>query len=171
MKEKITFISVFLLTFLVISQCNAERSSGMRLSSPAFENNTSIPLKFTCQGEGINPPLVIENIPENTKSLALIIDDPDAPGGTFVHWVVYDIPVIGCIRENSVLGKQGSNDGGGLNFVSPCPPSGIHRYFFKIYALDKVFNWDEGISKPSLESAMLSHILEQAELIGLYKKR
>ena len=143
----------------------------MRLTSPAFENNTPIPLKFTCQGEGVNPPLVIENIPENTQSLALIADDPDAPGGTFVHWVVYDIPVIGRIEENSVPGKQGSNTGGGISYVSPCPPTGTHRYLFKIYALDKVFNLNEGVSKPSLESAMLGHILEKAELIGLYKKR
>ena len=174
MKKKIIFISVVLLTFLVVSQCYAERSSGMRLSSLAFENNTSIPFKFTCQGEGVNPPLVIENIPKNTQSLALIVDDPDAPGGAsapFVHWVVYDIPVIDRIKENSVPGKQGSNNGGGIDYVGPCPPSGTHRYFFKIYALDKIFNLDEGISKSSLESAMLGHILDQAELVGLYKKK
>ena len=143
----------------------------MKLSSPAFEDNTFIPSKFTCQGEGINPPLAIEKIPENTKSLALIVDDPDALGRTFVHWVVYDLPVISVISQNSVVGKQGSNDGGGINYVSPCPPTGIHRYFFKIYALDKILNLDEGISKASLESAMLGHILDQAELVGLYKKR
>ena len=138
----------------------------MKLSSPAFENNTSIPLKFTCRGEGVNPPLVVENIPRNTQSLALIVDDPDAIGGTFVHWIVYDILVISRIEQNSVPGKQGSNDGGGMNYVSPCPPSGTHRYFFKIYALDKVFNLDEGMSKAEFESVMRGHILDKAELIG-----
>lgn len=143
----------------------------MKLSSPAFKHNASIPLKFTCQGEGVNPALVIENIPEKTQSLALIVDDPDAPRKTFVHWVVYDIPVIGRIEENSVPGKQGANDAGGINYVGPCPPTGRHRYFFKIYALDKALNLKEGISKPSLESAMRGHILDQAELIGLYEKK
>ncbi|MHB8154942.1 MAG: YbhB/YbcL family Raf kinase inhibitor-like protein [Candidatus Omnitrophota bacterium] len=142
----------------------------MKITSPEFRNNQSIPVKFTCQGKGVNPALIITDIPLAAKSLVLFMDDPDAPSGNFVHWVVYDIPVIGRIQENSVPGKQGSNDGGGIHYVSPCPPSGIHRYFFKIYALDKLFNWDEGISKPSLESAMLGHILDQAELMGLYNK-
>lgn len=143
----------------------------MRLLAAAFENRTLIPPKFTCQGERVNPELVIENTPKNTQSLALIIEDPDAVGGLFVHWVVYDIPVIGRIQENSIPGKQGSNDGGGLNYVSPCPPSGTHRYFFKIYALDKVFNLAEGVSKTAFESMIVGHILDQAELVGLYKKR
>lgn len=143
----------------------------MKLSSPAFEHNASIPLKFTCQGEGVNPALIIENIPEKTQSLALIVDDPDAPRKTFVHWVVYDIPVIGRIEENSVPGKQGANDAGGISYVGPCPPVGVHRYFFKIYALDKALNLKEGVNKPSLESTMRGHILDQAELIGLYEKK
>jgi len=143
----------------------------MEITSLEFKNNQFIPEKFTCQGEGVNPSLIIKNIPKNTQSLALIVDDPDALGGTFVHWVVYDIPVLGRIEQNCVPGKQGSNDGGGISYVSPCPPSGIHRYFFKIYALDKVFNFNEGISKLSFESVMSGHILDQAELIGLYKKR
>jgi len=142
----------------------------MRLSSPVFENNAVIPLQFSCQGEGVNPPLAIENIPENTQSLALIADDPDASGGMFVHWVVYNIPVISQIEQNSVPGQQGSNDAGGVGYIAPCPPSGTHRYFFKIYALDRVFDLDEGVSKSSLESAMSGHILDRAELVGLYKK-
>lgn len=143
----------------------------MRLSSPVFQDQTFIPLKFTCQGEGVNPELIIQDIPQKAKSLALIMNDPDAPSGDFVHWVVYDIPVVGRIQENSVPGKQGANDARGISYVGPCPPSGTHRYFFKIYALDKKFNLDEGISKSLLEKAMLGHILDQAELIGLYKKR
>ena len=143
----------------------------MKITSPEFKNSQSIPAKFTCQGQGVNPALIITDIPPAAKSLVLFMDDPDAPSGNFVHWVVYDIPVIGRIQENSVPGKQGSNDAGGISYVSPCPPSGTHRYFFKIYALDKMFNLDEGLSKSSLESAMSGHILDQAELIGLYKKR
>ncbi len=143
----------------------------MKLSSPAFKHNAFIPLKFTCQGKGVNPALVIENIPEKTQSLALIMDDPDALRKTFVHWVVCDIPVTGRIEENSVPGKQGANDAGGISYVGPCPPVGAHRYFFKIYALDKALNLKEGVNKSSLESAMRGHILDQAELIGLYEKK
>ena len=143
----------------------------MEITSPQFQNNQSIPSKFTCEGEDINPALVIDDIPEGTKSLALIVDDPDAPMGTWVHWVVFDIPVTSKIEENSVPGKKGINTAGGSNYHGPCPPSGTHRYFFKIYALDMVLNLEEGISKAQLEKAMASHILDKAELIGLYRRR
>jgi len=143
----------------------------MRLSSPAFEHNGPIPGKFTCQGEGVNPALIIEGIPPEAKSLALIVDDPDAPGGDFVHWVVYDIPVTAGIEENSIPGKQGVNSSGRTNYASPCPPTGTHRYFFKVYALDKMLNLEEGLRKADLEKAIASRILEKAELIGLYKKK
>jgi len=170
MGKRFIFLLVFLCLFLVVNQSKAEEVLIMELTSSEFGNNSAIPLKFTCQGESVNPPLDIEQIPENTQSLALIVDDPDAPGGTFVHWVVYDLPVNRRIEQASVPGTQGSNDGGGVSYVGPCPPSGTHRYFFKIYALDTVLNLDEGISKSSLESAMRGHILAQAELVGLYKK-
>lgn len=142
----------------------------MKLTSPEFKNNDFIPKKFTCQGLDINPTLVIEDIPKEAESLALIVDDPDAPMGTWVHWVVYDIPLISQIKESSIPGKQGSNDSGRNNYHGPCPPSGTHRYFFKIYALDTMFNLREGISKVDLEQVMEGHILANAELIGLYKK-
>lgn len=142
----------------------------MKLSSPVFEHNAFIPAKFTCQGEGVNPPLSIKGIPEKTKSLAIIIDDPDAPSGDFVHWVVYDIAVIEKIEENSIPGKQGANSAGNLNYVSPCPPTGVHRYFFKVYALDKMLDLGEGINKRNLENAMAGHILDKAQLIGLYQR-
>lgn len=142
----------------------------MKLTSPEFENNKNIPKKFTCQGGDINPALVIENIPDDTKSLALIVDDPDAPMGMWVHWVVYNIDVISRIDENSIPGTQGHNDFGRLNYGGPCPPSGTHRYFFKIYALDAKLDLKEGISKKELESAIKPHIIDKAELIGLYKK-
>jgi len=142
----------------------------MKISSKEFKHSQPIPSKFTCQGEDINPSLNIENIPEGAKSLSLIVDDPDAPMGTWVHWVVFDLPVASEIGENSIPGKQGSNDFGRKDYGGPCPPSGRHRYLFKIYALDQKLNLAEGISKKELEQAMQGHILDQAELIGLYEK-
>ncbi|MFA4854526.1 MAG: YbhB/YbcL family Raf kinase inhibitor-like protein [Candidatus Omnitrophota bacterium] len=143
----------------------------MKLSSPEFKHNAFIPAKFTCQGQGVNPTLIIEGIPLGTKSLALIMDDPDALRVNFVHWVVYDIVVTSRIEENSIPGEQGVNSLGGLDYVGPCPPTGVHRYFFKIYALDKMLNLGAVINKPSLEKAIGPHILDTAELVGLYKKK
>ena len=142
----------------------------MKLSSPEFAHNEFIPKKFTCQGKNINPGLIIEGIPERTKSLALIMDDPDAPGGDFVHWVLYDIPITSRIEENTIPGKEGLNSLGRLGYVSPCPPAGVHRYFFKIYALDKILNLDAGLSKSELENEISAHLIDKAELIGLYQK-
>ena len=141
----------------------------MKLKSPAFENNQLIPGRFTCEGDDINPALIIDGIPEGTKSLALIVDDPDAPIGTWVHWVVFDIPVISKIEENSIPGKAGANSAGKRNYHGPCPPSGTHRYIFKIYALDKELGLKEGAGKTAVEKAMEGHILDKAELVGLYK--
>jgi len=140
----------------------------MRLSSPEFKHNAFIPVKFTCQGEAVNPELIIEGIPTQAKSLALIMDDPDAPSGDFVHWVVYDIAVTGRIEEDSIPGKQGVNSSGGSDYVGPCPPTGAHRYFFKVYALDKMLDLYDGADKQALEEAMKGHILAQGELVGLY---
>ena len=142
----------------------------MKLTSPVFGNNELNPEKYTCQGTDINPPLIIDDIPKDAKSLALIVDDPDAPGMTWVHWVVFDIPTTSKIDENSIPGTQGINDFGRNNYGGPCPPSGTHRYFFKLYALDTELNAREGISKKELEKAMHGRILDHAELIGLYKR-
>ena len=150
----------------------AQGGAHMRISTPEFENNASIPSKFTCRGEGVNPALVIEGIPEAAKSLVLIVEDPDAPRGTFVHWVVYDIPVTSRIEQNSIPGIQGMNNSGELNFCSPCPPSGTqHRYFFKIYALDSLLGAKEGLNKAQIENLIYDHILDKTELVGLYKMR
>ena len=143
----------------------------MELSSPDFEHNGLMPAKFSCQGEGVNPALIIKNIPNDAKSLALVVDDPDAPLKTYIHWVVYDIPVVSRIEENSAPGTLGVNTSGDIEYVSPCPPTGTHRYFFKIYALDSMLNLGDGSSKQELEKAMQGHILDKAELIGLFKKR
>jgi len=142
----------------------------MKLTSSEFKNNGHIPSKFTCEGEDVSPALLIEDIPSDAKSLALIVDDPDAPMGTWVHWVVYGMDIISKIEEGSIPGKQGINDFGRKDYGGPCPPSGTHRYFFKIYALDAMLGLDEGISKKQLEKAMEGHILDKAELVGLYKK-
>lgn len=142
----------------------------MKLTSPAFEHNQLMPRKFTCDGEDISPALEIRDIPAKAQSLALIVDDPDAPMGTWVHWVVYDIPVVSRIEENSIPGKQGNNNFGRKDYGGPCPPSGTHRYFFKLYALDKKLEAGEGLDKQELEKAMQGHILGNAELMGLYKR-
>jgi Raf kinase inhibitor-like YbhB/YbcL family protein len=166
-------ISILWLVFipLALGTIHAEEGSvGMEILSPEFQSNGFIPKKFTCQGEDVSPALIIKDIPKEAKSLALIVDDPDAPRGTWVHWVVFDLPLINRIEENSTLGKQGRNDSGRNDYAGPCPPSGTHRYFFKIYALDKMLNLSEGITKQKLEKAMEGHILKQAELMGLYKK-
>lgn len=142
----------------------------MRLTSPEFENNSLIPVKFTCEGEDINPKLDIWDIPAGTEELALIVDDPDAPMGTWVHWVVYNIHIVSHIKENSIPGTLGVNNLGKKEYHGPCPPSGTHRYFFKIYSLDKKLELPEEINKGELEKAMKGHILDKAELIGLYKR-
>ena len=142
----------------------------MKITSPDFKNNELIPRKFTCDGEDFSPCLIIEGIPQQAKSLALVVDDPDAPMGTWVHWVVYDMPPSGRIEQKGIPGKQGTNDFGRRNYGGPCPPSGTHRYFFKIYALDAMLNLKEGLSQSELERSMQGHVLEKAELVGLYKR-
>jgi len=142
----------------------------MNITSPAFEHNQMIPAKYTCQGEDIAPPLAISDWPEATKSLALINDDPDAPGGTWNHWIVWNITPAGAIGENTVPGVQGKNSWGRNDYGGPCPPGGTHRYFFKLTALDTELDLKEGASKDELERAMKGHILAEAELIGLYAK-
>lgn len=142
----------------------------MEIKSPEFNDGQFIPSKFSCEGKDINPELTIEGIPERTRSLALILEDPDALTGTWVHWIIFDIPPTAKIGENSVPGKQGINSAGGRRYHGPCPPSGTHRYFFKLYALDAVLNLNPGISREQLEKAMPGHILASAQLLGLYKK-
>jgi Raf kinase inhibitor-like YbhB/YbcL family protein len=129
--------------------------------------------RYTCDGKGVNPPLRISNIPGETESLVLIVDDPDAPAGAFTHWLVWNISSsTNYIEEDSVPegAIEGSNDGGGIAYYPPCPPSGTHRYFFKIYALDKSLDLEMGTERSILEQAINEHVLDQAELIGLYSR-
>jgi len=158
------------LTTPPLTPTPSQPSVGMHLSSPDFEDGKLIPKKFTCDGVNINPTLMVEGIPAGTKSLALIVEDPDAPLGTWVHWVVYDIPVVSRIDENSIPGTQGINDFGRNEYDGPCPPYGTHRYSFKIYALDTELALGEGVNKKALAEAMQGHIIDQAELIGLYTR-
>jgi hypothetical protein len=143
----------------------------MRVTSPEFEHGKSIPKKFTRDGKDVNPALDIEDSPAEAKSLALIVDDPDAPRGTWVHWVVYNIPVGARIEEDSVPGEQGVNDSGKAAYGGPAPPPGTpHRYFFKVYALDTELALRGRVDKSAVEDAMSGHILDSAELIGMYKR-
>ncbi len=151
-----------------------QKMDKLRISSPAFEDNGSIPAKYSCDGANVNPPLVIENVPAGAKALALIVDDPDAPVGMWVHWVIWNIePKTGEIGEGSVPAgaSQGRNDWRRNDYGGPCPPSGTHRYFFKLYALDAALNLPATTTKTALEKAMDGHILGQAQIIGLYKRR
>jgi Raf kinase inhibitor-like YbhB/YbcL family protein len=143
----------------------------LTVKSPAFQPNSAIPKKYSCDGEGINPPLTIEGLPKEAKSLALIMDDPDAPGGTFDHWVVWNIaPSTIKIGERSVPGTEGLNGMRKPGYTGPCPPSGTHRYFFKVYALDTQLSLGAKSTKRDLEKAMQGHILAKGELIGLYHR-
>jgi len=146
----------------------------LQITIPVFPHNGMIPSKFTCDGANVSPPLSIANIPEETGSIALIVDDPDAPVGTWVHWVVWNIaPGTWEIPENSVPqgAIQGKNDFGNQGYGGPCPPSGTHRYFFKLYALDAPLALMSGATKAQIEEAMKGHILAQTERIGLYKRK
>ena len=140
------------------------------ITSSAFEHEASIPSLYTCDGDDINPPLKIEGIPKQTESLVIIFDDPDAPKGTWVHWVVFNIEVTNYIEEDSVPGEQGLNDFKKHNYGGPCPPLGIHRYFFKVYALDTTLELNKSATKEDVEMAMEGHVIAMGELIGLYEK-
>ncbi|MEP0870945.1 YbhB/YbcL family Raf kinase inhibitor-like protein [Trichocoleus desertorum AS-A10] len=151
----------------------------MKLESSAFEADSLIPSQYTCDGANISPPLSWDAPPAETESLALIVDDPDAPVGIFVHWVVYDLPPEtlhlpeGIAPQATLLkgGTHGKNDFGNLGYGGPCPPNGTHHYVFKLYALDRALSLQSGATKAQLEAAMNGHILAAAELVARYAKR
>ena len=147
------------------------------ISSDAFNDSTSIPVEHTCDGEDRSPPLSWNTVPAGTQSIALIVDDPDAPGKTWVHWVIYNLPanttgLPGAVPKNKTLDDgslQGKNDFGRIGYNGPCPPPGKpHRYFFRVYALDTALSLKSGATKSQLESAMSGHILAQGEMVGKY---
>jgi hypothetical protein len=151
----------------------------IKIKSSAFENEGMIPSKYTCDGADISPPLQWEAVPEGTKSIALISDDPDAPVGTWVHWVIYNLPadtkeLTENIPPDGNLpngAKQGTNDFRRIGYGGPCPPGGTHRYFFKVYALDVELDLAAGARKKDLLKAMEGHILAQGQLMGKYKRQ
>lgn len=151
-------------------------SWAMKISSPAFAHNTLIPSKYTCDGNNISPPLVFNDIPANTKALALIVDDPDAPGGIWTHWMLYNLsPTIKSLPENittypsgTLIGKNSWQE---MAYGGPCPPSDTHRYFFKLYALDEILPLTSGLTNDELVQKMSKHVITQAELVGLYQKQ
>jgi len=150
------------------------------LGSPKWKAGDTIPRKFTCDGEDVSPPLDWDAAPAGTESLSLVVEDPDAPGGTFIHWVLYDLP-LGTreLPENVPAkgnldggGRQGRNSFGRVGYGGPCPPAGpAHRYYFRLYALDRKTGLDAGAGRADLDRAMQGHILAQAELMGRYKRR
>jgi Raf kinase inhibitor-like YbhB/YbcL family protein len=152
--------------------------SEIKLRSSAFQDGGMIPSKYTCDGANISPPLEWSGIPQGAKSLALVCDDPDAPGKTWVHWVAFDLPSsrnslpenVPPVEEIPGGGKPGTNDFKKIGYGGPCPPSGTHRYFFKLYALDKALELGNNTTKDQLLKAMAGHVLGQAEIIGRYKR-
>lgn len=140
------------------------------ISSPAFADGGPIPPEYTCDGRNISPPLAVDHIPPEAVALVLIADDPDAPRGTWVHWMAWDIPVTHQFREDAIHGVQGKNDFGDPGYGGPCPPSGTHRYFFRVYALDAVLDLPADTGRPGLERAMAEHILAFGQLMGTYSR-
>jgi Raf kinase inhibitor-like YbhB/YbcL family protein len=151
----------------------------MQLSSPAFEDGAAVPKKYTADGPNVSPPLRWGGVPEGAHSLALICDDPDAPRGTWVHWVLFDLPSDAMelpegVPADAALAsgaKQGTNDFGKFGYGGPAPPRGKpHRYFFKLYALDAALALPEGAAKPQVERAMQGHVLAEAQVVGTYAR-
>ncbi len=149
------------------------------VTSPAFEEGGMIPPEYTCDGADISPPLTFGNIPEDAQSLALIVDDPDAPTGTWVHWVLYNVPAITPglppdVPPDETLAfgaRQGMTNFGSTGYGGPCPPDGTHRYFFKVYALDSELGFPDPPTKANLEEAMAGHILAEGQLMGKYTRQ
>lgn len=162
------------ILFLTACTVSPSRPPPMQISSPAFIHNSLIPSLYTCDGQGISPPLAINDVPMDTKSLVLISDDPDAPMGTWVHWLLWNMgPETKEIPEDSVPqgAVEGTTSWGKTGYGGPCPPSGTHRYFFKLYALDTILDLPPSADQATLEKAIERYILAQAELVGLYSRQ
>lgn len=158
----IAFLILIIGTILLVEK------DMLTLTSTDFSHNGSIPSEYTCDGENKQPELTINGVGENTQSLVLIMDDPDAPSGTWDHWIKFNIPVDTKDINSGISGKGTS---GNLDYNGPCPPSGEHRYFFKLYSLDMKLNLSEGVTKSEVEKEMEGHIIEKTELIGLYNRK
>lgn len=168
-----------LLSYQIKSQLNnSGGNETMRIFSSAFAEGSMIPKKYTCDGINVSPPIQWSVVPEGTKSLAIICDDPDAPMGTWVHWVIYNLPAgINELPENVPTqptlpdgSRQGRNDFGKIGYGGPCPPRGVHRYYFKIYALSEELKVEGDLTKSRLLDAMKGHVLAEGQLMGTYKR-
>ena len=178
-KSPIIIVSVsalILILFLIYQNffIPEQPTNEMKIKS-VFQPSTRIPDKYTCNGENINPSLEISEIPNNTKTLAIIVDDPDAPSKVWVHWLIWNLPAkipLTKIKESELAGIEGINDFKEIGYIGPCPPkdSGDHRYFFKVYALNSQIELKQGATKEQLEKAMNGHIVDKTELIGLYSR-
>ncbi len=150
----------------------------LKVTSTAFDSGGTIPKKYTCDGADVSPPLAWQGAPDSTKSFAVICDDPDAPMGTWVHWVLFNLPAdtvrlpenIPPDEELENGARQGRNDFGRIGYGGPCPPSGTHRYFFKVYALDTKLGLAAGATKADVVKAMAGHILAEGHLVGRYSR-
>jgi Raf kinase inhibitor-like YbhB/YbcL family protein len=178
-------VKIYFIALIIIFGCAAcqapsvdvesgeEVDMQLKLTSAVFSEGQVIPEKYTCDGEDLSVPLSWSGVPLETKSLVLIADDPDAPGGTFVHWVLYDLPADQVSLKEGMedIGTQGENGFRKLGYNGPCPPQGpAHRYFFKIYALDTTLNLPQGATKAEVEEAMQGHILADGQLMGTYQR-
>jgi Raf kinase inhibitor-like YbhB/YbcL family protein len=171
------FILIIVIAFYAVTKKDVNQNNGkiieviidMEIKSN-FTNGGNIQKDYTCQGMNINPELIFSGIPNNTKSLTIIVDDPDAPSGTFTHWLLFNIPIQNKIEKDSAPGIQGKNDFGSVNWKGPCPPSGEHRYYFKVFALSSTLELQEGATRKQIEEAMKGKILAKGELMGKYAK-
>jgi Raf kinase inhibitor-like YbhB/YbcL family protein len=157
-------VSMFLMSGILAD------ASMLQITSPEFSNGATIPTQFTCSGANKPPPLAWSDMPQGTKSLALLLEDPDAPGGTFVHWVVYDIPPnLSGSKLGAVGGKQGVNGAGEVAYMGPCPPPGRpHHYYFRLFALDANPNVGARPDAQALRDGVKGHVMDSAELVGIF---
>jgi Raf kinase inhibitor-like YbhB/YbcL family protein len=147
------------------------QTTTLTVTSPDFSNEGEIPEQFTCDGNDSRPTLKVQGMPEGTKSLVVIVEDPDVTLATFSHWIVWNIPPQETIDGSTVPGIQGNNSMGKNNYLGPCPPGGTHRYFFKVYALNDLLDLDPDANKKKLERAMEGHVLAQGEMMGWYHRK
>ena len=172
MRGTILIIGLMMVAGCMESKQTEFQKGALKLTSHVFNDGGSIPARYTCDGEGKSPPLKFEGVPENAQTLALTVDDPDAPNGDFTHWVAWNIdPKTTDIDENASPGTQGLNGFGNNGWGGPCPPMGQHRYIFKAYALDSKINLPKNAGLKELENAISGHILAQTQLTGKYQRQ
>jgi Raf kinase inhibitor-like YbhB/YbcL family protein len=169
-KSKINHIYMAPKTDSIQSVNSDVHIENLIITSSAFSNNSRIPKKYTCDGKNISPPLSINKIPDETKSLAIIADDPDAPINVWTHWLMWNIPPAEKIMEGSVPGREGMNDFLHHQYGGPCPPNGTHRYFFRVFALDNTIDLAAGATRHDLEVAIKNHVIGYGHIIGLYSR-